>query len=142
MTGVQTCALPISINIGYFSQRIIHQFLLDNDIDAHIAEITNVYGRQRAAMIKAIDEHFPKEVIITHPEGGMFLWGALPEGYSSMDLFDLAIKEKVAFVPGQPFYVSRKEVNTFRLNFSSVDEETIETGMARLGKVIKTLLSA
>lgn len=130
------------LHTNYFSQRIIHQFLLDNDIDAHIAEITNVYGRQRAAMIKAIDEHFPKEVIITHPEGGMFLWGALPEGYSSMDLFDLAIKEKVAFVPGQPFYVSRKEVNTFRLNFSSVDEETIETGMARLGKVIKTLLSA
>ncbi len=130
------------LHTNYFSQRIIHQFLLDNDIDAHIAEITNVYGRQRAAMIKAIDEHFPKEVAITHPEGGMFLWGALPEGYSSMELFDLAIKEKVAFVPGQPFYVSRAEVNTFRLNFSSVDEETIEVGMARLGSVIKKLLSA
>ncbi|MFD2229597.1 PLP-dependent aminotransferase family protein [Alkalimarinus sediminis] len=130
------------LHTNYFSQRIIHQFLADNDIDAHIKEITDVYGRQRAAMMNAIDEHFPKEVAITHPEGGMFLWGALPEGYSSMDLFDLAIKEKVAFVPGQPFYVSRQEVNTFRLNFSSVDEETIETGMARLGKVIKTLLSA
>lgn len=129
------------LHTNYFSQRIIHQFLLDNDIDAHVARITEVYGRQRAAMISAIDKHFPKEVIITHPEGGMFLWGALPDGYSSMDLFDMAIKEKVAFVPGQPFYVSEGEVSTFRLNFSSVDEDIIETGMARLGKVIKTMLS-
>ncbi len=129
------------LHTNYFSQRVIYQFLQDNDIDAHIADITKVYGRQRAAMMQAIEEHFPKEVTITHPEGGMFLWGALPEGVSSMKLFELAIKDKVAFVPGHPFYVSRDEVNTFRLNFSSVDEATIETGMARLGAAIKRLLA-
>ena len=129
------------LHTNYFAQRVIHQFLLDNDIDAHIADITEVYGRQRAAMMKAIDVHFPKEVTITHPEGGMFLWGMLPEGISSMKLFELAIEDKVAFVPGHPFYVNRDEVNTFRLNFSSVDEKTIETGIARLGKAITQLLA-
>lgn len=129
------------LHTNYFSQRVIHQFLLDNDIDAHIADITEVYGRQRAAMMKAIDVHFPKEVTVTHPEGGMFLWGTLPDGVSSMKLFEIAIKDKVAFVPGHPFYVNRDEVNTFRLNFSSVDEATIETGIARLGKAISQLLA-
>jgi 2-aminoadipate transaminase len=57
-----------------------------------------------------------------------------------MELFDLAIKDKVAFVPGNPFYINKDKTNTLRLNFSCVDEETIETGIKRLSKSIKTLL--
>jgi 2-aminoadipate transaminase len=58
-----------------------------------------------------------------------------------MELFDLAIKDKVAFVPGNPFYINKDNTNTLRLNFSCVDEETIETGIKRLGKSIAKLLS-
>ena len=64
-----------------------------------------------------------------------------PEGFSSMKFFNLAIKEKVAFVPGNPFYINKEEVNTLRLNFSCVDEKTIETGVKRLGESIKKVLS-
>jgi len=39
------------------------------------------------------------------PEGGMFIWVTLPKSVSSMDQFELAVKENVAFVPGNPFYV-------------------------------------
>jgi len=55
-------------------------------------------------------------------------------------LFDLAIQEKVAFVPGNPFYVDGRETETLRLNFSCMDEETIEQGIIRLGKSLKKLI--
>jgi len=74
------------------------------------------------------------------PEGGMFLWITLPEGMSALTVFERAIQQKVAFVPGDPFYVNRKNVNTLRLNFSSVDEETIRTGIGRLGEVLKGMI--
>ncbi len=62
-----------------------------------------MYKEQRNLMISMIKEHFPENIKYRKPEGGMFLWVTLPEGLSSMDLFDLAIKENVAFVPDRCF---------------------------------------
>jgi 2-aminoadipate transaminase len=128
------------LHTNYFGQRIIMQYLKDNDINDHIAKIRQAYGRQRDAMVSAIKEYFPEETQYTQPEGGMFLWISLPKGVSAMTVFNEAINRKVAFVPGDPFYVNKKEVNTLRLNFSSVDEETIRIGIKRLGEVLKDML--
>jgi len=48
---------------------------------------------------------------------------------------------KVAFVPRHPFYIGKSETNTLRLNFSSVDQATIEIGIRRLGDALKTMLN-
>ena len=123
----------------HFTQYIIHQYLLDNDIDAHIAKIVAAYGGQCRRMLSCIDRYFPADVTSTRPEGGMFLWGRLPGKMTSLDLFNLAVKEKVIFVPGDPFYTTGIKSPAFRLNFSCVDEATIETGIERLGKAIRLL---
>lgn len=124
------------LHTDYFAQRVLYQFLQDNDLDAHIARITAVYGRQRDAMVRAIAQHFPAAVRATRPEGGMFLWLTLPEGLSSMRLFEQAIKDKVAFVPGHPFYIGRAWTNDLRLNFSCVDEHSIAVGIERLARAL------
>lgn len=99
-----------------------------------------MYRRQRNLMISMIEEHFPEGVEYTRPEGGMFLWVTLPDGLSSMDLFYLAIKQNVAFVPGRAFFTHGSGDNTLRLNFSNSDEEKIEEGMKRLGDAIYKLM--
>jgi 2-aminoadipate transaminase len=128
------------LHSNHFAQRLIHQYLMDNDLDRHIQTIVRVYDRQRRAMVRGIAKYLPAQVGRTHPEGGMFIWLTLPQGASSKRLFDLAIQDKVAFVPGNPFYVDRLETDTLRLNFSCVDEETIELGMQRLGGAVTKLL--
>ena len=128
------------LHTNYFGQRIILQYLTDYDIDEHIEKIKEAYGRQRDSMVSAIEKYFPEETRYTKPEGGMFLWITLPEGLSAVEVFRKAIEKKVAFVPGDPFYVNRSNVNTLRLNYSSVDEETIETGIKRLGEVLKAMV--
>ncbi len=127
------------LHTDYLAQRILYRYLCDNDLDAHIATIIHQYGKQKTAMINAIKDFFPAGVQYTNPEGGMFLWVTLPDGMSSMALFDAAIKQKVAFVPGTPFYVDRKDSNTLRLNFSCSDEATIAEGIKRLGASIREL---
>ena len=97
--------------------------------------------KRRDLMVSMIAEYFPEEIKYTKPEGGMFLWITLPEGISSLDLVDLAIKENVAFVPGKAFYVDGGGNNTLRLNFSNSDEEKIEEGIKRLAKIMKKSLS-
>jgi 2-aminoadipate transaminase len=71
----------------------------------------------------------------------MFLWVTLPEGISSVELFDLAIKEKVAFVPGKAFYADGSGDNTLRLNYTNSTEGAIDVGIERLGNAIKRLLA-
>lgn len=127
------------LHTNSLAQRILYRYLCDNDLDAHIATIINQYGKQKEAMIAAIKQYFPAGVQYTNPEGGMFLWVTLPAGMSSMRLFEVAIKKQVAFVPGTPFYVDRKDSNTLRLNFSCSDEPTIVEGIKRLGDSIRDL---
>ncbi len=127
------------LHTDYLAQRILHRYVSDNDIDAHIATIIHQYGKQKDAMIEAIKDFFPSGIQYTNPEGGLFLWVTLPEGMSSMKLFEAAIAKKVAFVPGAPFYVDRKDSNTLRLNFSGSDEATIVEGIKRLGDSIRAL---
>ncbi|OPY25587.1 MAG: Aspartate aminotransferase [Methanobacterium sp. PtaU1.Bin242] len=127
------------LHSNYFTQRVVYQYLIDNDVDRHIQKIKDMYRDQRNLMVSMIQEHFPEDVQYTQPEGGMFLWVTLPEGLSSMDLFDLAIKEDVAFVPGKAFFTDGGGDNTLRLNFSNCDEEKIEEGIKRLGNAIYEL---
>jgi 2-aminoadipate transaminase len=122
-----------------FTQYIVYQYLISNDIDAHIRKVRDAYGKQCMSMLGAIKDYFPPDVSTTRPEGGMFLWATLPSGMPALSLFELSVKEKVIFVPGDPFYIDKKKVNTLRLNFSCVDAETIKTGIKRLGEAIEAL---
>lgn len=128
------------LHTNYFSQRVLYDYLCNNDIDRHIATILDVYRSQRQAMVDSIKEHFPGGVEFTEPEGGMFLWVKLPEHINSLELFEKAIKENVAFVPGTPFYPSNPDKFTMRLNFSCVDETAIREGIKRLAGVIKSVI--
>jgi 2-aminoadipate transaminase len=123
----------------HFTQYIVYQYLMNNDINGHIEKIRDAYGKQCKSMLESIQKYFPDNVTSTRPEGGMFLWAALPKGMAAVELFELAVKEKVVFVPGDPFYINKKNVNTMRLNFSCVDPETIKTGIKRLGEAIEIL---
>ncbi len=120
------------LHTNYFSQKVLYQYLLKNDIDSHIERICKVYGEQRDSMVNSLKRYFGNKITITEPEGGMFLWVTLPENINSMELFQAAIKKNVAFVPGTPFYASNPETNTLRLNFTNSSPKIIEEGVKRL----------
>ena len=124
-----------------FNQFVIDEYLQRHSIDDHIARITECYGSQARAMVATLEREAPQEVTFTRPEGGMFSWVTLPEGKGScMDLFHLAIEQKVAFVPGMPFYTDGGGHNTLRLNFSNASEDVIDTGITRLCRCMKDFL--
>ncbi|MDE5933412.1 MAG: PLP-dependent aminotransferase family protein [Lachnospiraceae bacterium] len=127
------------LHTNIFSQYLLWDYLENNDLDGHIAEIKALYKKQAHAMMDAMERYFPPAVKYTRPHGGMFLWVTLPEGVSAMSLFPKALEKKVAFVPGDPFYIGVKNVNTMRLNFTNADCETIEEGIRRLGELLHSL---
>ena len=122
-----------------FTQYVIVDFLTNNNVEDHLNRIRIAYGNQCRTMIRAIERDFPDYVTCTRPDGGMFLWGRLPDNMSSLELFDRAVEKKVAFVPGEPFYTRQLQTSTFRLNFSCTDEKVIEDGVSRLSEAIVSM---
>jgi 2-aminoadipate transaminase len=122
-------------------QRIISRFLQNYPVDEHIRRISQAYAEQCDCMLAAIRDEFPEEVSYTRPDGGMFIWITLPDGYSSTELFERALKKDVAILPGTPFYTDGGGDTTMRLNFSNSKPGRIEEGIARLGSVLKEYLT-
>jgi 2-aminoadipate transaminase len=129
------------LHSNYLSQRIACEYLIHNNIDSHIRKIRAAYQHQRDVMVRMLKEEFPETISYTHPLGGMFVWVTLPAGCLSPNVFEQALKENVAVLPGTPFYVDGGGTDTMRLNFSNSTEENIVTGMSRLARVIRRMCS-
>ncbi len=67
----------------------------------------------------------------------MFLFATLPEGLDALSLFEKAVANKVAYVPGGFFHPVGGGENTMRLNFSFPEPDVIREGIARLGNMLK-----
>ncbi len=127
------------LHSNFLCQKILHRYLERIDLDAHVRRVAAIYGENSRLMCDIMDDRFPPGVTHTRPEGGMFLMATLPAGVSSMDVFAEGIRRKVAVLPGVPFYVDGGGEDAVRLNFSSVDAERIQDGMARLARAIADL---
>jgi 2-aminoadipate transaminase len=92
-------------------------------------------------MFEMMEEMFPPGVTWSQPQGGMFLWGILPEGMDAADVLKRAVEKKVAFVPGGPFHPRGGGENTMRINFSYSSPDNIREGITRLGTALKELIT-
>ena len=139
MQHLVTAKQAADLHSNIFAQYAVYDYLMNHELNEHIGKIKTLYKEQSDAILQAMKDFFPDTVTYTMPKGGMFVWGSLPEGESSLELFDRAMKEKVAFVPGNPFYVDdQKPVPTFRLNYTNSEPEVIREGIRRLGRLMES----
>lgn len=127
----------MDLQTASFAQRQAYYFVKNYDLEAHIKKIREVYKKRCHCMIAAMERYFPKEVSFTRPDGGLFAWVVLPEYINATEMLPVCLKQNVAYVPGACFYPNGGHANTFRLNYSNMNEERIEEGIRRLAEVIK-----
>lgn len=128
------------LHTSTFNQMVAYEASRGGFLDQHVRRIRPVYRERRDAMLMALARHCPPGVRWTHPQGGLFTWVTLPEGQDSTKILAEALKEKVAFVPGAPFYPCGGGERSMRLNFSYCRPEVIEEGISRLGRVLARML--
>ena len=128
------------LHTSSFNQYVAYEVGKGGFLDEHVKVIRATYRERRDVMIEMMEELFPTDVTWSRPQGGMFLWGVLPEDMDAAEVLKRAIEKKVAFVPGVAFHPKGDGKNTFRLNFSYSQPETIRDGIARLGTTLKGLI--
>lgn len=130
--------LPVQLKQGAdlhtstFAQMVTYEVAKDGFIDEHVKVIRRCYKERRDARLAALDDFFPPEVKWTHPQGGLFLWVTLPTGVDCMRMFDEAVRQNVAFVPGHQFFAEGDAGSHMRLNFSNATPQMIREGIRRL----------
>jgi 2-aminoadipate transaminase len=120
------------LHTSTFTQMVTYEAARDGFIDEHVKVIRATYKERRDAMLSALHDFFPPEVSWTHPHGGLFLWVTMPQGVDSSRLLEMALRQNVAFVPGEPFFPNGDPGSHMRLNFSNAQPEMIREGIRRL----------
>ena len=128
------------VNNDRITMRTIYHTVQDNYLDGHIAECRAFYRSRRDAMMTALEREMPEGVHWSRPDGGFFVWITLPEHIDSERIFDVAAEFGVVFFPGEWFDPQKQIAHTIRLSFSTVPEDRIAVGIARLGKAIRSVL--
>jgi 2-aminoadipate transaminase len=130
--GKQAADLCTSTLTQYF----VREYFGEGNWRQYIESLIGIYRSRRDAMVEALERYFPAQATWTEPDGGLFIWATLPAYIDTSDLLAKALRENVAFVPGQAAYVDGRGSNSMRLNFSAGSEDEIREGIRRIGKTI------
>lgn len=128
----------VDLHTSTFNQALAAEYVAGGYLQRHLPNIINLYRPKQQAMLQALDRHLPEGFGWSQPEGGMFLWVEGPAGLDAERIYQRAIKRKTAFVPGKFFYAQAGVgLSTMRLNFTMVDEPTIEHAIGVIAEVIR-----
>jgi len=129
------------LHVSTINQMVAHRAVSEG-YDQHLHRLRGAYGHKARVMLAALDKTMPQGVTWSHPEGGMFVWIDLPEGIDGAELLARAIKEeRVAFVPGAPFFAEVQRANAIRLSYSLPTDAQIEEGVQRLARLIGRVMA-
>ena len=133
---VYVCKQSLDLCPPIFDQYVAAEFLSSGRLDENLAKSVTLYKGKRDLLLSLLKEYMPEGVKWTHPEGGLFLFLTLPEGFDAVAFYDKALTAGVAYVAGEFFHPDRSGKNTMRLNFSFMSPEKIGAGV----KVLAGLL--
>lgn len=121
------------------AQRLVAAFLESGALADHLRTQREVYRGRKLAMQAALAEELGEDASWTDPDGGFFLWVTLPDDVDTQALFEVALAEGVAFIPGPAFSPSGRFGNALRLCFASTSPERTRLGIRRLARAVQKL---
>jgi 2-aminoadipate transaminase len=118
------------------SQLMVNAYFERGRWQDYVESLIDSYRTRRDTMLDALADHFPPQAEWTRPAGGLFIWATLPDFIDTTDLLARALRENVAFVPGEAAFLDGRGRSSMRLNFSGSDEDGIREGIRRIGEVV------
>ena len=133
---IYVCKQSLDLCPPIFDQYVAAEFLRSGRLDANLKKTIALYKSKRDLLLRLLEEHMPEGVRWTRPEGGLFLFLTMPEGFDAVKFYDKALDAGVAYVAGEFFHPDRSGKNTMRLNFSFMSPERITEGIKLLASLL------
>lgn len=122
------------------AQVAVADYLARGKYREHVNHLLPIYGERKAAMQRSLHSHLGDNVQSTDPEGGFFLWLTLQGDYANLDtehLFQEALRDGVAYIPGPAFTCDGSMRNALRVCFATSTPERIDEGVQRLATTLE-----
>ena len=133
---IYVCKQSLDLCPPIFDQYVAAEFLKSGRLDENLAKSVALYKGKRDLLLSLLEEYMPQGVSWTHPQGGLFLFLTMPEGFDAVAFYDKALSAGVAYVAGEFFHPDRSGKNTMRLNFSFMSPEKIIAGIRLLAELL------
>ncbi len=133
---IYVCKQSLDLCPPIFDQYVAAEFLKSGRLDANLKKSIELYRSKRDLLLSQLEEHMPKSITWTHPEGGLFLFLTMPEGFDAVRFYDKALDAGVAYVAGEFFHPDGRGKNTMRMNFSFMSPQKIKEGVELLAKLL------
>jgi len=137
IAAIAQLATNTYISPSMVAQSIVYEFCASGAIERSIETVKQALAQRAEALADALRRELPEAEFVA-PQGGYFMWVALPDGTDVNALFAAAAERGVAFVKGTDFLLEGGH-NTLRLAYSGVTPEQIDTGIARLADAYRSL---
>ena len=133
---IYVCKQSLDLCPPIFDQYVAAEFLSSGRLDENLVKSIELYKGKRDLLLGLLEEHMPDGVTWTHPEGGLFLFLTMPEGFEAVKFYDKALDAGVAYVAGEFFHPDGSGKNTMRMNFSFMSHEKMAEGVKLLAKLL------
>ena len=133
---IYVCKQSLDLCPPIFDQYVAAEFLESGKLDANLEKSIALYKGKRDLLLELLQKHMPQGVKWTHPEGGLFLFLTMPEGFEAVRFYDKALDAGVAYVAGEFFHPDGSGKNTMRMNFSFMTHERIAEGVKLLASLL------
>ena len=133
---IYVCKQSLDLCPPIFDQYLAAEFLSSGRLDENLAKSVTLYKGKRDLLLSLLEKYMPDGVSWTHPEGGLFLFLTMPEGFDAVKFYDRSLAAGVAYVAGEFFHPDRSGKNTMRLNFSFMSEEKMREGVRLLAELL------
>lgn len=140
--AVERLKLSTSLAAAMPSQLALAEYLGQGGYDRHLRQLRLTLAGQRDRMLAAIDAYFPPGTRVTRPQGGYFLWVALPPGVDALAMHRSALEQGIGIAPGPMFSARREFGHCIRLNYGHPWDDSQEQAMAFLGSWARAAVSA
>jgi 2-aminoadipate transaminase len=134
---IYVCKQSLDLCPPIFDQYVAAEFLAGGGLDENLTRTISLYKSKRDLMLELLEKYMPSGVTWTRPEGGLFLFLTMPEGFDAVKFYDVALDAGVAYVAGEFFHPDGSGRNTMRMNFSFMDEKRIVEGVRLLAGLLK-----
>lgn len=129
------------VHTTILSQMICHRFMTEFDFYGHLDKLKEIYRKKSSIMLEQLDKLVSDKITYTRPEGGLFVWGELPEGADMPAFVQALLAAKLAVVPGNAFMINAEDkTQAFRMNFSTPTDEQLVRGVEILAEVAQKML--
>ena len=127
--------LSLNLATSSFTQYVVAAILRSEDLLKVGQKLAEYYHSNLQIYSNVLTSQLGQKISISNPTGSFFLWARV-EGLNSIEAYQKAKRQKIAFTPGPLFSANRQYENYLRINCAHEFNERRHEELTTLAKIL------